>query len=298
VGNNLGPKELLVGIYHGPRHLHLHTEKAAQFRNKLRRITEETALYEKDLTAIEQKLHEIDSNLQNYDASQIKEWHIERQKFEQIRDAAVKKVGQLEVRMKTVSYVARELKRKLEEELKKEQQIKELTKQIDFCEKAYAVTKQTKEQIMSETRERIRTETRDLFLQLVWKKETFKDVTIDEEYNLNLIHSIGYECLGTVGAAERQLLALSFTLALHRVSGFGASILVDTPVGRVSDRHRESFAKILADVATNKQVILLFTPDEYSANISNLLDSKCNDKYLLRMTADEKETKVEVLYNA
>ena len=43
-----------------------------------------------------------------------------------------------------------------------------------------------------------------IFFDLLWKTETFKDVEIDENYNINLIHSKGFNCLGSVSAAEEN----------------------------------------------------------------------------------------------
>ena len=105
----------------------------------------------------------------------------------------------------------------------------------------------------------------------------------------------GLNCLGSISAAERELLALSFTLALHKISGFDSPISIDTPVARVSDDHRENFANIFLEVSKNKQVILLFTPAEYSEEISNVLEEKINSKYMINLLADESETSIEVL---
>jgi DNA sulfur modification protein DndD len=129
----------------------------------------------------------------------------------------------------------------------------------------------------------------------VWKKATFGDVRIEADYSISLIHSMGYECLGSVSAGERELLALSFTLALHRASGFDSPILIDTPVARISDVNRENFAQVLAEVSTTKQIILLFTPDEYSEEVSRFLDGRASGRYRLKLSSDEIEAKVEVL---
>ena len=170
-----------------------------------------------------------------------------------------------------------------------------MKKQIDFCSISLNVVLNTKKLIMTVTRNKIELETKNLFFQLIWKKETFKDISIDEGYNINLIHSMGYECLGSMGAAERELLALSFTLALHTISGFNSPILVDTPVARISDKHRENFGRVFSDISGSKQTILLFTPAEYSSDISRLLDIKKSSKLDFKMSSDEKETKLEVI---
>jgi len=44
------------------------------------------------------------------------------------------------------------------------------------------------------------------------------------------------------------------------------------PLGRVSDDNRENMARALWDVSRNKQIIMLFTPDEYSESVKQIYD--------------------------
>jgi len=146
---------------------------------------------------------------------------------------------------------------------------------------------------MNKIREQIETESNKLFSKLIWKKESFDKIVIQEDYDINLLHSMGYECLGSISAAEREILALSFTLALHNISGFDAPILIDTPVGRVSDENRKNLGEIFTEVSKDKQTILLFTPSEYSADISVRLDQDSSTRHELKVTSRENETEIE-----
>lgn len=179
----------------------------------------------------------------------------------------------------------------LEKELKNESKAVKINQQLIFLRKSIDAVINTRKEIMEENRLKIENETQELFLKLIWKLHTFKSVGIDINYNINLIHEMGYECLGSISAAERELLALSFTLALHKVSGFESPLIIDTPVARVSDTNRENFAKVLNIVSKNKQTILLFTPDEYSNDVSKQFDTTCSNKFEL-ILEDEKETKL------
>jgi len=162
-----------------------------------------------------------------------------------------------------------------------------------FCEKSLKIARKTKQIIMDETRESMESETREIFFNLIWKKETFKSVNIDAHYNLSLKHASGYDCLGTISAAERKLLALSFTLALHKISGFDSPILIDTPLSSEDPEHKKNFSKMLTEVTKNKQIILLFTPTEYSEEVSNILDGRCVSRLISKLSSDELEVKME-----
>lgn len=272
-----------------------HKERYKNFKAHNKKLIQEIEIYEKELSNIEQRINQIDKELSGYDVTKIKEWHEQRKKFEEIYDQKQKELGVLKEAIDTLKNEIEYLKKKLDEEISKEKKANDLKKQMDFSLKALDIIIKTKKQIMSETREKIEVETKKLFFDLTWKKTTFQDVKIDESYNINLIHSMGYECLGSVSAAERELLMLSFTLALHKISGFDSPLLIDTPVARVSDVHRENFGKIFSEVSKNKQIILLFTPAEYSEEISKIVDNTACNRYLLKLSSDEKEANVEVL---
>lgn len=68
-------------------------------------------------------------------------------------------------------------------------------------------------------------------------------IELSDGYRLSLYDCAGYSCAGTCSAAERALLALSFTLAMHEVSGFESPLFIDTPIARASGENRANFAR-------------------------------------------------------
>jgi len=140
--------------------------------------------------------------------------------------------------------------------------------------------------------ETITQRTFDTFSSLIWKEKTYKKVVIDDSFNIDLIHTDGYSCLGSCSAAERALLALSFTLSLHKVSGFEAPLVIDSPVGRVSDINRENFGKVLTKVSKGKQLVMLFTPSEYSDEIKPLFQKNASNIYFVN-SVNERASVIE-----
>jgi DNA sulfur modification protein DndD len=268
-------------------------EKGRDLRRRVTALTKELDLYDRELQESEKQIDELRKRISGYDAGKVADWYNEYRRFEHARDQCQKNVVLLQVLKKSVEADIARLSEELRTELKKESRFKILKRQLDFCGNAHDVTKKTKQIIMDQTRHMIEEETKRTFFDLIWDKDTYGNVGIDENYSINLIHTMGYECLGTTSAAERELLALAFTLALHTVSNFNAPIFIDTPVARVDDVHREAFARIFEELGKKKQIVLLFTPTEYSKEISATLDSKSHNRYELKRLADE--TKIEVL---
>jgi len=219
----------------------------------------------------------------------------QREEYSEQRKNVNKDIGQLENQVKDAEAKLKKKNERLESALEKENQAKEINKKREFCVKALNIVIKTKNDVMQEIREKIESKTQEQFLDMVWKKETFRSVEIDLNYHIKLIHSLGFECLGTVSAGERALLALAFTLSLHEVSGFDSPILIDTPVARISGKNRENFGKIFSSVSDKKQTILLFTPDEYTKSIGKYLDNKASSRQNINLSIDETVSTLEVL---
>ena len=276
-------------------HLHRLVGEVEKLEANAWRATSDVRAFQQDIENIERRLAEIDREVATYDEERIKEWHRERKEFENIYEQTQRSLGFLCPEEERAKERVDKLQEQLDAEIRREKKGGEIRKQRDFCMAALDVVRKTQQDIMREIRQRIGEKTEELFFELTWKRETFKAVNIESDYNISLIHSMGYECLGSVSAGERELLALSFTLALHEVSGFDSPILIDTPVARISGPHRENFGNVLAEISGRKQIMLLFTPAEYSEEIRRVLSSRASNRYSLKMSSDENVSKVEVL---
>lgn len=268
-------------------------ERIKDFKISLKSIQNDIQQYEDRLKELDGRISEIDRQIGGYDVEKIKEWFSELRKFEELHDNNQQNLGVFKKRKEEIESDIKSLQKQRGKELDKEEKLKEQKKRIDFTQKALRVLEQSKKYVMDEIKQEIEAETENLFFDLSWKKGTFKRVNIDEGYNLHLIHSIGYDSLGTVGAGERELLALAFTIALHKISGFDFSILIDTPVARLSPEHREKFAEIFSKLSKEKQIILLVlpSPSEYSDEMGAILNGKVSNKYELKLSPDEREVK-------
>jgi len=219
----------------------------------------------------------------------IKEWMEQREKLKALRQTNNQKIGAYE---KECSNLEKQIELKnsqIEIATKGEKRSEELRKQLLFAKEAQKVVKEIEDEVIAEVRTKMEKETFDIFSQLIWKTNTYGRIELSSDYRLRLFHVHGDSCLGSCSAAERELLALAFTLALHKVSHHDSLLFIDTPVGRVSDENRECFAKSLIAVSQTKQLILAFTPSEYSVEISKYFDEKASSFNRLG-TADETST--------
>jgi len=261
---------------------------------KVRSLQQRINHLHKEIEEYDKEEARIDSYLSQYDVEAVQELHRERTNLDSSRDQKNRQLGILLGSQSDLESKLGAARKKLDREFAKEGKHHELRKQIRFGARAVECIRSAKEEIMARTRDRVARETNRLFFELIWKKHSFKEVSISEDYAISVTSRDGFECMGSLAASETALLALAFTLALHEVSGFECPLFIDTPVSRISDIQRENFASVLARVSQSKQTIILFTPAEYSSELASILDP-IGAKHQLRLSKDELEVSLGVL---
>jgi DNA sulfur modification protein DndD len=176
--------------------------------------------------------------------------------------------------------------RQLTQELRKENKFSTLTEILKICQEAMDAAKDVEEAIMKKMKDEIEKQTSTQFLMLLEKKGTYKGVVIDDEYNVSVPHVTGREGLGTLSSGERQVTGLSFMAALNNVSGFDVPLVIDTPLGKISNEPTKNIAENFPKYVQNKQVTLLVTDKEFSKEIQDSLKTRVGKKYdiIVRMS--------------
>ena len=146
--------------------------------------------------------------------------------------------------------------------------------------------KQIRDSITDRMRFEIERYTSDIFRDMSSKTRTFGKVSIDENYHVTVYNIEGHPMTTNLSDTEKMALAYAYTLAIHRASGKNCPLVIDSPLGRVSDNNRKNMAMVFLDLSQKKQLIMCFTPDEFSDNIKPIF-SKI-DKRELRLGDDEK----------
>ncbi len=193
----------------------------------------------------------------------------------------------------------RDIKDSEEEKESKEKSIKDyeknrenksrLNSQVSVLRKLTSGFDAIKNGIMEEIKEDIQRDTWNRFQSMIWKINTFGSLTINDSYEIRVMNKEGHEMTGSLSATEYMALAYSFTLAIHEASGKNCPLVVDSPLGRVSDENRSNMASELLKVSKEKQIIMLFTPDEYSTEVSQVYDGNIASIRDIELSSDETE---------
>jgi len=243
-----------------------------------------------DIKETEKELQIIDIEINRFtDKKQIIQWHTERASNEKLLKINSQKLGVTKQQLSFAQDNLENLENTLSISMSKLSECRRINQLVEFSKKAKVIIEEIEKEMMDEVKEKMQQITMQYFNNLMWKKNTYDKIQLNDKYQLDLFHKDGYSCVGSCSAAERSLLALSFTLALHEVSGFNALLFIDTPVARVSDQNRINFAEVLNTVSINKQIIMTLSPDEYSEDIRKVFSKNASTSVQLH-TFDEQVT--------
>lgn len=187
-----------------------------------------------------------------------------------LKELAIKKsLLQRDINDKEV--VIKNLEKEYRTESGKNDKFKDINRKMEICQKSYDALTQIAYELMHEFREEIETKTSNYFLDLIWKKDAYTKVKVDDNFEFSVIHKEGYNAIGALSAGERQVLALAFMAALKDSSGFEFPVIIDTPLGRISGAPRENIAENLPKYLKGTQVTMLVTDTEYTPNVRQKL---------------------------
>lgn len=256
-------------------YLRQYLTKLSQYEEKRNLLLEDYAKLDseaKELTDEEKQLNVYLSSIPN--SEEIAKAIEKKKSFRDMRDKIIGKRGAEEAHKKELDdqYVAQG--KVLKSLIQKNEQLEKISQQAEYCKKCRNILKEVRLDLLTESRREMEKETFSTFTKLLWKKDAFSKVEIREDYTFHLLDIYGTQTLGSCSAAERALLALSFTLALQSVSMHDSLLFIDTPIGRVDDDNRINFVNTLCEIAKSKQVVLTFTPTEYDDKVRDALSNR------------------------
>jgi DNA sulfur modification protein DndD len=228
------------------------------------------------------ELERISTEITQSNFENIKSWGKERDKHTKEKTQLGIEIGIINKQIERRGNIIRARNSELKRELRKEDKTSSLTILMDFCDDGIKAAQDVRDSIMRNVKEEIGRKTSQQFLALIWKKDTYEGVNIDDNYNISVPHISGREGLGTLSAGERQVCALSFMAALNSVSGFEVPIIIDTPLARISTEPTRSIAVNLPNYLPGKQVTLLVTDKEYTPDVRDALSQVVGKTHLIK----------------
>ena len=158
----------------------------------------------------------------------------------------------------------------------------ELQEKIDLCDNLIVVAKDAYHNMSENIRREIQEFTKENFDKIVWKKDEFVDIRINEKYEVFIKNKTGFEERpGDLSDGEKISLGLCFMYALHKYSGFELPVIMDTLLGPIGVEIRKNIATFLPSLVENKQTVLLVTGSEYTEDFRNILFDHIGKEYII-----------------
>lgn len=254
--------------------LETYLEQAQKFKEILANMRQREMDIEARKKKVLARLQQIASSLANFESESgeldVAKTEAERTLVISQINAANQAIGAALTTISACNDRLAQIEKDLATALQKMNEHEDIRKQLAVIDEMHGQFRKIKRHIMDEMKAEIEKITWEIFDSMIWKRNTFGGINISDEYDISVFNTDGVEMTGSLSATEQMALAYAFTLAIHRASGKNCPLVIDSPLGRVSDANRENMALALRHVSKEKQIIMLFTPDEYSESVRQL----------------------------
>ena len=230
--------------------------------------------YEKKETEISRALEALKPSSNDADANELARKEMEEIRLSAALETEMRLLGAEEQALKQLEGERIKINSEIERILDKEVKDKYTKYRINLYKESINLIESIKNGIIEEVQKGIEERTGKYFMQMIWKKDTYKKVEISKDYKISVKDKYDNERVGNMSAGEEQILAFSFMAALKEISGFDAPIVIDTPLGRIAQDQKEIIAESLPNFLEGKQVTMLMTDSEFTPQIKKALESR------------------------
>lgn len=233
--------------------------------NKLRKTIEEN---ENTKSVLENQLEEISRELSNNDLEDVAEYEKQLKNNEKAKKEYADKNKEISSKIHNLNDKIAAYKDKRAKAGELEGELMILRNKIQFAESALEIIMDLKSNVQDHIRTKVNNKTREQFTNINWANNKYVDVTIDSKYNITITKSSNQKVTpGDLSDGESNLLALSFMMALHSLSGFEIPLIIDAPFEKLDKGKRIDFISNLHDFTADKQIVFLFTDAQYTDDV-------------------------------
>jgi DNA sulfur modification protein DndD len=270
-------------------------KKGLKFEDLRIEIEKELSHLKSEYEKVDERLKEISKKISGIPIDEIKNMEDKIQMFESAINDENRSLGFREAELIQFTKQLDAKKKELEQELRKDKKMSEMRKRIALCNHSLEILRKLKDNVTEKVRDQVERKTKEYFFQFHWKKDkdAFKNLTINEKYEVSVIGSADRDLVNYLSSGEGQTLALSFMAALSSVSGFETPVLIDTPLGRISGKPKENIAQFLPKYLEKSQLTLLCTDQEYTEKVKKAMTQRIGKEFTLNYDGYEGKTTIQ-----
>ena len=217
-------------------------------RTKLARATEE--------------VHELEREMSEYDDN-FGSWINERDQLKPERDNCLIELDNLKKEINEhIAGKGDELRRLIAIKTRRREE-KESLMILEKDAIVKATMREIKNDVDATIRKLVSDETLRIFNNLTWKPN-YTRLFIDDGYYIHITGKDGFEVTSVMSAGEKLLLALSFIMALKKITNYKFPFVIDSSLGKLSGDSRILFGQYIPELLDGSQLVMLATNTEYT----------------------------------
>ena len=210
---------------------------------------------------------QLKNKLKNVDKNRTNELIEERETLDVKINRVCENLGERKSDRKQMDVKLEDCERDLKLANKRSERRYGIKREVDFCTRSLDGLKAAQQKLITDVRFKVEKNTKKLFLNSIWKENSFNDVKINENYIVTAVDKYGHNVKEDLSSGEKMVLAFAFMAALRKVTDLKFPLIVDTPLGRISGKTRYKLANALPKALQGDQVVLFVTDAEYQAAI-------------------------------
>jgi DNA sulfur modification protein DndD len=245
--------------------------------NTLRSTQERIKSALKDESEAMSQLSVIQQKLSTNDDSQVAFIANRHDDAKRALESVLKQVGSLGQQLQEQKERLESVRKEIETEAATKEKSRVALQRQRFAESTLSTAKKMYQDFSNQVRAKVAHDLNDEFQSMVWKKNFFKPIEIDEDYRVLVFNKQGAEIRSLLSAGETACLAFAFSLTLSDVAGFSYPMVVDSPLGRLDKEVKEFVSGVLAKAlqseegSEGKQILMLMTDSEYNTEVADAL---------------------------
>lgn len=257
---------------------------------KIERLRKNIQTNKSRLHSVRLEIEDISEELSSIDEENVAIWEEHREKNQKIMDKLRKENISHAKKIEKVKNDIIKLKEERKKNIAVNGELKELANKIEFCETAIDVVSTLNSDVQKYIRDKVNQKTKEQFINIDWAYNKYTDVTIEEDYRITVTKSSGRKVRpGDLSDGEENLLALSFMMALHSLSGFEIPLIIDAPLEKLDKSKRLEFISDLHDYTKDKQIVFLFTDSQYTDDVRANMLKNVVEEYELKPSENKTE---------
>ncbi len=170
-------------------------------------------------------------------------------------------IEELEEELSVTENKLEQVKRQIDKKLEEKSRIEDVSNRAELASDVQNVLEDYRMELAKEKLQHLESVLSERYLTLSNKSEFYSGINIDEEtltISIETDHG-DYKDQSQLSAGERQIFATSLLWALAEISDRPLPFIIDTPLGRLDQKHRDSLVENFFPQASHQ--VLLFSTD-------------------------------------